>query len=58
MASNLADKLECSLEVPTEENANGIITTDDIRPLKRVKSITEEKQCSGEEANGCFGFCS
>ncbi|XP_021628564.1 tRNA-dihydrouridine(47) synthase [NAD(P)(+)]-like isoform X2 [Manihot esculenta] len=47
VASNLADKLECSLEVPTEENANGIITTDDIRPLKRVKSITEEKQCSG-----------
>ncbi|KAF2321544.1 hypothetical protein GH714_000364 [Hevea brasiliensis] len=52
VASDSADKLECSLEVRTGENADGIITTNEIRPLKRVKSIIEEKCCSGEEANG------
>ncbi|KAF2301949.1 hypothetical protein GH714_030654 [Hevea brasiliensis] len=48
----LADKWECSLGVLTEENADEIITTDEVRSLKKAKSVIEEKCCSSEEANG------
>lgn len=53
-ASDSADKLECFLEMAAEDDADGTITTDELRPMKKAKSVVEEKCCFEEEVNGCL----
>lgn len=55
------DKLDSPKEVSAEDNTNGSITAEDeSRPLKKTKSVVEEKCCFGEEVvNGdSFSLCS
>lgn len=48
-----ADKLDASTVLPEEPSADGIVGTDDSRPLKKAKSDDEIKDSSNDVDNGC-----
>ncbi|KAK9286631.1 hypothetical protein L1049_015031 [Liquidambar formosana] len=48
-ASDSIDKVEHSPKVPEEDDVDGVLETDELRPLKKAKPVIDEYCCSGEE---------
>ncbi|CAK7329588.1 unnamed protein product [Dovyalis caffra] len=47
-----AGKLDCAVGVLAEDDVDGVLKTDEVRPLKKAKSAVEENGCIVEEVNG------
>lgn len=49
------NKVEGSPKMPEEDDVEGF-ATDEPRPMKKIKSATNEECCTGNADNGCHNF--
>lgn len=58
VASDSISAVNCSPEVLEEDdNTDQPLAADELRPLKKAKSLSSENNCSSEVNNGLFNLC-